>query len=109
MPVLVTFSDVGDPKSGRLVMPDEFERIYGSGVRLERILVEMVPAGIWPFSAFDWPPSFAGEPVTRGIEKKLPWWRGEGRPAQEFYRASRVGQVIPPSTSGAPETFFKRN
>jgi hypothetical protein len=58
IPTLVTFADLNDPKSARVVRPDEFEKVFGSGVRFKRAYVEMVPAG---------------EPVTRGIEGKMPW------------------------------------
>jgi hypothetical protein len=72
LPMLVTFTDLNDPKSARVVRPGEFEQVFGPDVHFRRAFVEMVPAGTWPFSALGWPRDWAGEPVTRGIEKKLP-------------------------------------
>jgi hypothetical protein len=46
---------------------------YGDDVHFRRAFVEMVPAGSWPFNAIGWPASLAGEPVTRGLETKMPW------------------------------------
>jgi hypothetical protein len=73
LPTLVTFSDLGDPKTARAIAPEEFEQVFGSDVRFRRAFVEMVPAGSWPFNAIGWPASLAGEPVTRGLEKTMPW------------------------------------
>lgn len=73
IPILVTFSDLTDPKTARVVAPDRFDQVFGDGVRFKRAFVEMVPAGSWPFSAIGWPASLAGEPITRGLEKKMPW------------------------------------
>ena len=71
-PMLVTFSDVGNPKTVKNVLEvdmgdgsylteykiktDRFEEIFGEGVYLKKITVEMTD-----------------EPVTWGIEKLLPW------------------------------------
>jgi hypothetical protein len=56
LPTLVTFGDLNDPKSARVVRPEEFEQVFGEGVRLRRAFVEMT-----------------ADPVTRGIEGKMPW------------------------------------
>jgi hypothetical protein len=45
---------------------------FGNGFRLHGISVEAVPNGVWPLD-FGGP---LGEPVTRGIEAKLPWLNG---------------------------------
>jgi hypothetical protein len=73
IPTLVTFSDLGDPKTARVIAPEEFEQAFGGDARFKRAYVEMVPAGSWPFNAIGWPASLAGEPVTRGLETKMPW------------------------------------
>jgi hypothetical protein len=73
IPTLVTFSDLGDPKTARVIAPEEFEQVFGGHARFKRAYVEMVPAGSWPFNAIGWPAPLAGEPVTRGLETKLPW------------------------------------
>lgn len=59
LPTLVTFADLNDPSNARVVRPEEFEAVFGPGVRLKRVWIEMTD-----------------EPVTRGIEKKFPWWDG---------------------------------
>jgi hypothetical protein len=78
MPTLVTFSDLSDPRSakvvyatetyeirnakggfermGRRVAVDAFEETFGEGVRLRRAWIELT-----------------NDPVTRGIEAKLLW------------------------------------
>jgi hypothetical protein len=69
IPVLVTFSDPRDPATARVVPPDDIAAVLGNGTRLRGISVEAVPNGLWPLD-FGGP---LGEPVTRGIEAKLPW------------------------------------
>jgi len=73
LPTLVTFADLNDPKTARVVGSAEFEQVFGPGVRFKRAFVEMVPAGTWPFNMLGWPRDWAGEPVTRGIEKRVTW------------------------------------
>ena len=55
-----------------MVPPDDVEAVLGKGVRLHGISVEVVPNGVWPLD-FGGP---LGDPVTRGIEAKLPWLNG---------------------------------
>lgn len=55
IPTLVTFTDLNDPKTARVVRPEEFEQVFGPGVRFKRAFVEMT-----------------SDPITRGIEKKMP-------------------------------------
>jgi hypothetical protein len=83
IPVLAAFSDVGDPATMRVVKPDDLEATYGKGFALRGVSVEAVPNGLWPFD-FGGP---LGEPVTRGIEAKLPWWSRAGDPAAAALRA----------------------
>ena len=56
----------------------------GNGVRLHGISAEVVPNGIWPLD-FGGP---LGDPVTRGIEAKLPWLNGADNPAASALRAA---------------------
>ena len=72
LPTFVTFADLNDPKTARVVGPAEFEQVFGAGAHFKRAFVDMVSTGTWPFNALGWPSSLAGEPVTRGIEKKMP-------------------------------------
>jgi len=69
IPVLATFSDPANPSTMRAVPSDDLASSFGSGFRLRDVSVEAVPNGFWPID-FGGP---LGEPVTRGIEEKLPW------------------------------------
>jgi hypothetical protein len=89
MPTLITFGNLTDPKSARVVVPDQFEQVFGPGVHLKRVWIEMTD-----------------DPVTRGIERDLPWWNLPGRPALEAYRAWLKGKTEGPSIG--PESLFKR-
>lgn len=55
-PTFVTFTDLKDPLSARVVAQSEFESVFGPGTRLRDVTIEMTK-----------------DEVTRGIEKKLPW------------------------------------
>lgn len=55
-PLLVTFGDVADPTSVYQVDPGELETVFGSGVSLRRITVELTEAE-----------------VSTGITQRLPW------------------------------------
>jgi hypothetical protein len=70
IPTLATFSDLSDPNTLRVVKPDDFEQAFGAGVRLNDVTMEIVTVGPWPLSMT----GLSGEPVTRGIAKRLPWW-----------------------------------
>jgi hypothetical protein len=77
IPTLLTFANVADPNTARVLDPANIEVAFGAGYRLNRVILEMVPVGLWPFD-FGGP---LGEPVTRGIEKRLPWiaeWKSRG-------------------------------
>jgi hypothetical protein len=69
LPMLVRFRDTNDPKTVELVDPNDLAKSFGAGVRFKSATIEMVDAGVWPFSMF----GITGEPVTRGIEKRLAW------------------------------------
>jgi hypothetical protein len=56
MPALVTFLDVNDPKSARLLSQSDFGAVLGPGIRLKRVWIEMT-----------------SDPVTRDIFRRLPW------------------------------------
>jgi hypothetical protein len=97
IPTLVTFADLNDPKTARAIRPGDFPQAFGKGVTLRDAKIEIVPAGAWPLTLF----GFSGEPLTMGIEKKLPWWNGHGRPASQALHAA---QLYP----GEPELAFRR-
>jgi hypothetical protein len=70
------------------------EAALGRGFHLRGISAEVVPNGVWPLD-FGGP---FGEPVTRGIEAKLPWWNGADNPAGKAVRAAGLqgGEAIDP-------------
>jgi len=75
MPMLVSFLVMHDPKTIAPIDSANLASTFGPGVRLEHVYIQMVPAGIWPFSiasAF-WPVRLAGTPVTRTVQSLLPW------------------------------------
>jgi hypothetical protein len=84
IPVLAAFSDAGDPATLRVVRPDDLAATYGKGFALRGVSVEAVPNGFWPLD-FGGP---LGEPVTRGIEARLPWWSRAGDPAATALQAA---------------------
>jgi hypothetical protein len=69
IPTLVTFANVADPNTVRVLDPANIEAVFGSGFHLDRVILEMVPVGFWPLDFG----GQLGEPVTRGIQKRLPW------------------------------------
>ena len=79
IPVLVTFADPANPGTARNVSPDDAEAVLGKGYRLHGITAEVVPNGFWPLDFG----GALGEPVTRGIQAKLPWLNGADNPAAD--------------------------
>lgn len=57
MPTFVTFGNLADPTSARVVAPDQFQQVFGPDVHFRRVWIEMTD-----------------DLVTRGIEEKLLWW-----------------------------------
>jgi hypothetical protein len=94
IPVLVTFTDLGDPATARTVPPDDLEAALGKGFHLQGISVEVVPNGFWPLDFG----GVLGEPVTRGIEAKLPWLKDADNPAGRALAAAglKIGEGIDP-------------
>ena len=92
IPVLVSFTDPADPGTARVVSPEGVEAVLGKGIRLRTISAEVVPNGVWPLD-FGGP---LGDPVTRGIEAKLPWLSGADNAAGRALQAAglRSGEAI---------------
>ncbi|MEH2542758.1 MULTISPECIES: hypothetical protein [unclassified Bradyrhizobium] len=84
IPVLVTFTDPANPGTARRVAPDDAEAVLGRGYRLQGISAEVVPNGYWPVDFG----GALGEPVTRGIQAKLPWLGDAGNSAAAALRAA---------------------
>jgi hypothetical protein len=89
IPVLVTFADPANPGNARTVAPDDAEATLGKGYRLKGLTAEVVPNGYWPLDFG----GVRGEPVTRGIEARLPWLHGAGNPAATALRAAGLPGV----------------
>jgi hypothetical protein len=100
IPVLVTFTDPKDPATARAVLPDDVGASLGNGFRLQGVSVEVVPNGAWPLD-FGGP---LGDPVTRGIEAKLPWWNGAENPAAIALRSAG----LPAAEAIDPREAFTR-
>ncbi|MEY9120799.1 hypothetical protein ABH994_004013 [Bradyrhizobium yuanmingense] len=83
-PVLVSFGDLGDPNTARRVASDKAEAILGEGYAIRGFSAEVVPNGFWPIDFG----GALGEPVTRGIEAKLPWLTAPGETAAIALRAA---------------------
>lgn len=62
LPMLVTFTNIDDPKTVMLVDPNHLDSIFGSGARIVRATVRIT-----------------SEPVTKGIEKTLKWLKPNER------------------------------
>jgi hypothetical protein len=56
LPDLVTFADINDPKSVIEIDPNDLQATLGAGISWNEIAFEIT-----------------GEPITKGIELKLPW------------------------------------
>ena len=100
IPVLVTFTDPKNPGSARQVVPDDVAAALGKGFRLHRITAEVVPNGVWPLD-FGGP---LGEPVTRGIETRLPWLNQPDNTAGGALRAAG----LPIGTIDPKEAFTRK-
>jgi hypothetical protein len=100
IPILVSFSDPENPGSARLVAPDDVAAALGKGFRLHKITAEVVPNGVWPLD-FGGP---LGEPVTRGIETRLPWLNQPDNPAGGPLQAAG----LPIGTIDPKEAFTRK-
>jgi hypothetical protein len=100
IPVLITFADLRDPATARAVPLDNSAAVLGNGFRLHGVSVEVVPNGLWPID-FGGP---LGEPVTRGIEAKLPWLNGAGDAAAKALQAAG----LPAGAAIDPKEVFTR-
>lgn len=87
-PVLVSFTDPADSKSARRVDPNDLVPVLGKGFRLRDLSIEIVANGFWPIDFG----GALGEPVTRGIERKLRWLDDPGAAATALQAAGlKVG------------------
>lgn len=84
IPVLVSLGDPKDPATARLVAGDHAEAVLGDGYAVRGLTAEVVPNGFWPIDFG----GVLGEPVTRGIEAKLPWLAAPGEAAATALKAA---------------------
>jgi hypothetical protein len=84
IPVLVSFGDPMEPNTARLVAADRAEAVLGDGYSIRGLTAEVVPNGFWPMDFG----GVLGEPVTRGIEAKLPWLAAMGEAAATAGKAA---------------------
>jgi len=89
IPTLITFADLGDPKTARRVKPADLGTAFGPGYSFLRAVVETT-----------------SERITRSIDQKLPWWSMLGRPTELAARAWMGSNPSGPSYD--PEILFKR-
>jgi hypothetical protein len=101
VPVLAAFSDINDPATMRVVKPDDLAATYGKGYSLRGVTVEAIPNGFWPLDFG----GVLGEPVTRGIEAKLPGWGRAGDPAAAAVQAAGLTSK---ETIDAKEVFTRK-
>jgi hypothetical protein len=88
-PVVVSFTDINDPKSARRVSTTDLEAALGKGFRLRGFSLDVIANGVWPIDFG----GALGEPVTRGIEAKLPWLKTQGAAALALQAAGlKVGE-----------------
>jgi hypothetical protein len=86
IPVLATFGDPANPSTMRTVPSNDLAASFGSGFGLRGISVEVVPNGFWPIDFG----GLLGEPVTRGIEGKLPWLKRTNDGAATALKAANL-------------------
>lgn len=93
VPVMLAFPDLTAPATARVIKPEAFEAAFGSGVKLRSVSVQPMPPGWWPLDFG----GALGEPVTRAIDRKLPWWSTAGASAAAATNAA--GLVLPEATT----------
>lgn len=93
VPVMLAFADLKDPSSARVVKPEALETAFGAGTRLRRVSVQPLPPGWWPIDFG----GALGEPVTRRIDRNLPWWGTAAASAASAVNAA--GLVLPEGTT----------
>jgi hypothetical protein len=86
IPTIVTFTDLKDPATARVITPEDYGYLFGPGYAFKRATLEMVPVGIWPLNLI----GITGTPVTRGIEGKVPFLTTQREPLR------RVTRDMPP-------------
>jgi hypothetical protein len=89
IPTLITFDDLTNPATAKVVDPTNLALTFGPGYSLRRVTLETTSA-----------------PLNYAIEAKLPWWSSPGRPASIARRAWSNGRTDGPSL--ASEDLFRK-
>ena len=76
IPFLVRFRDINNPKSVEAVVPNNLAAQFGEGTRLMRVMIELTD-----------------DPVTTGIEKRLPWLSAMKSVALDGQRLRHFGKA----------------
>lgn len=90
IPTLITFDDLANPATAKVVDPTNLVLTFGPGYSLHRVTLETTSASL-----------------NRTIEAKLPWWSSPGRPAAIAWRAWLSGETAGPSLE--PEGLFRKD
>lgn len=93
IPTLVTFTDLNDANTARVIRPGNFSQTFGDGVLFRSAAIEIVPAGTWPLTLL----GISGEPVTHAAEAKIP---EIVRQLRERARVMQVRKVGDPYVAG---------
>jgi hypothetical protein len=94
LPLLVHFRDLNDPKTVEKVDPLDIEKSFSAGTKLVRATIEIVSAGVWPFSRY----GVTGEPITKGLDAKLIWLNHLDR--YDSIPGNPFSTTLPPEISG---------
>jgi hypothetical protein len=99
MPVLLTFADIADPATARLVAHGDLEAAFGKGYRVRAVQLAVVANGFWPIDFG----GALGEPITRGIEERMSWLKTKGGAEA----ALRAAGLKPGSGFAAKDAFTR--
>lgn len=91
LPLLVRFRNLNDPATAERVDPFNLAASFGSGVKLLRATIEMT-----------------NDPVTTGIEQKLPWLALPQAAQDELIRVRRVQWGGPGAANNHDRSLFPR-
>lgn len=104
VPTLVTFANTADPKTARVVDAADMGKTFGDGFKLRSVSVAVVPVGLWPLDIG----GILGEPITRDIDKHLPWANDPASAAAALDAAGIVLAKVPDSAPDPAGAFRSR-
>jgi len=89
VPTLVSFGAVSDPKTARVVRPQELEDVFGPGYHFKRAWIEMT-----------------NDPITRSITKHLQFY--DARAAGDDFWKALLASGFKPGSAIEPYTLLRR-